>query len=130
MRFNQPAVYSFESPNDPDEQKTVFGVTAISYTDTLDAQNEAGPVPIRGLTALRSDQTDDPAADRARDWLARYDLAVCARGVKTIDGQQKTSDEVRAALNTMRPTSAVRLVISDLALKIAEISAGDPEKKD
>ena len=130
MRLTPTQTIEYTSPRDPTEPATVWSISAITYTDTLDAQREAGPVPVRGLTALRGDNPDDPAADAARDWLARYDLAICARGIKAIDGEQRSCADIRAALDSMRPTSAVRLVLSDIALKIAELSAGDPAKKD
>lgn len=119
----------YQAEADPCAEKTRWGLSPITYLDTLDAQREAGPVPVRGLTALRAEQTDDPAADQARDWLARYDFAVCVRGIRQIDGVDHTADQVRAALNGARPTSAVRQLTSELALKIADLSAGDAGKK-
>jgi hypothetical protein len=66
--------------------------------------------------------------DKAADWYADYDLAVCVYGVDAIDGDEQIN--VESALECMRPVDAVRLVLGELAGKISALSQVDDEKKE
>ena len=68
------------------------------------------------------------AYDIAIDWFERYDFAVCRAGIAKVDGAPV--DDVGRLLDEMRPVESVRVVVGELAGKIAKLAEIDAEKKE
>lgn len=80
---------------------------------------------IKRLAELNAE--DRAAYDVAIDWLERYDFAVCKAGVAKVDGEPVA--DVGRLLDEMRPVESVRVVVGELAGKIARLAEIDAEKK-
>lgn len=79
------------------------------------------------LAELSADE--QVAVDQAREYLVRYNYAVCCRGVATIDGRAVDRDQCASMLSRMRPSEVFAAVVADVSNKIRDLDAGETEKK-